>query len=178
MMLSQWSAPSACLSADVKTVYFSLGSNLGDREARLREAIERLEASELHILQRSPVYETEPQDVLDQGWFLNAALEAETELFPMQLLACTQRVESAMGRQHLRIGGPRCIDVDILLYGRAVIHTPQLDIPHPRMHARRFVLEPLAWIAPGLRHPVTGKSVVEMLAEIQGQKVVASDITL
>jgi 2-amino-4-hydroxy-6-hydroxymethyldihydropteridine diphosphokinase len=162
----------------VKTVYLSVGSNLGDREARLREAIERLEASEIHILQRSQVYETEPQDVPDQGWFLNAVLEAETELFPMQLLAYTQRIEREMGRQHLRAGGPRSIDIDILLYGRAVVRTAQLEIPHPRMHARRFVLEPLARIAPGLRHPVTGKSVAEMLAEIQGQKVVVTDLTL
>ncbi len=162
----------------MKTVYFSLGSNLGDREARLREAIEQMEASEIHILQRSPVYETEPQDVPDQGWFLNAVLEGETELFPMQLLACTQGIERAMGRQRLEVGGPRSIDIDILLYGRAVIHTPQLEIPHPRMHARRFVLEPLARIAPGLRHPVTGKSVAEMQAEIQGQKVLATDLTL
>ncbi len=162
----------------MKTVYFSLGSNLGDREARLREAIERLEAAEVRILQRSPVYETEPQNVRDQGWFLNAALEAETDLFPMQLLGCTQRIERAMGRQRTEAGGPRNIDIDILLYGRAVIHTPQLEIPHPRMAARRFVLEPLARIAPGLRHPVTGKNVVEMLAEIQGQKVFATELIL
>jgi len=162
----------------VKTVYFSLGSNLGDREAQLREAIDRMEASEIHILQRSPVYETEPQDVPDQGWFLNAALEAETELFPMQLLACTQRIERAMGRQRSEAGGPRSIDIDILLYGRAVIRAPQLEIPHPRMHTRRFVLEPLARVAPGLRHPVTGKSITEMLAEIHGQKVLATGLTL
>src|SRR5579862_3858375 len=77
-------------SSTVKTVYLSLGSNVGDREARLREAVERLEAADVHILRRSPVYETEPQDVHEQGWFLNAALAAETELFPMQLLGCAQ----------------------------------------------------------------------------------------
>jgi 2-amino-4-hydroxy-6-hydroxymethyldihydropteridine diphosphokinase len=162
----------------VKTVYLALGSNLGDREARLREAVEHLEAAEVHILRRSPVYETEPQDLRDQGWFLNAVLEAETALFPMQLLARTQKIEREMGRRRARIGGPRSIDVDILLYGNFVIHTPQLEIPHPRMTQRRFVLKPLATLAPDLRHPVTGKTVREMLADIQGQRVVPTSLIL
>jgi len=162
----------------VKTVYLALGSNLGDREARLREAVAKLEAAEIHILRRSPVYETEPQDVRDQGWFLNAVLEAETALFPMQLLARTQKIEREMGRQRVKVSGPRSIDIDILLYGNFVIRTPQLEIPHPRMTARRFVLEPLATLAPDLRHLVTGKTVREMLAEIQGQQVAATNLTL
>ena len=121
----------------MKTVYLALGSNLGDREARLREAVAKLEAAEIHILRRSPVYETEPQDVRDQGWFLNAVVEAETALFPMQLLARTQKIEREMGRQRVKVSGPRSIDIDILLYGNFVIRTPQLEIPHPRMTARR-----------------------------------------
>ncbi|HMD48664.1 MAG TPA: 2-amino-4-hydroxy-6-hydroxymethyldihydropteridine diphosphokinase, partial [Bryobacteraceae bacterium] len=128
----------------MKTVYLSLGSNLGDREARLREAVARLDAAEVQVLRRSPVYETEPQDVKDRGWFLNAVIEAETELFPMQLLGRTQKIERELGRLRLKPGGPRTIDIDILLYGHAVVHTPQLEIPHPRMTSRRFVLEPLA----------------------------------
>lgn len=162
----------------MKTAYLALGSNLGDRESRLRDAVAKLEAAEIHIVRRSPVYETEPQDVRDQGWFLNAVLEAETALFPMQLLARTQKIEREMGRQRVKIGGPRTIDIDILLYGNFVIRTPQLEIPHPRMTARRFVLEPLAVIAPDLRHPLTGRTVPEMLAEIQGQRVIATNITL
>ena len=162
----------------MKTVYLALGSNLGDREARLREAVAKLEAAEIHILRRSPVYETEPQDVRDQGWFLNAVVEAETALFPMQLLARTQKIEREMGRQRAKIGGPRSIDLDILLYGNVVIQTPQLEVPHPRMTQRRFVLEPLAALAPDLRHPLTGKTVREMLAEIQGQRVLPTGLTL
>jgi len=162
----------------VKTVYLSLGSNLGDREARLREAVARLDAAEVQVLRRSPVYETEPQDVKDRGWFLNAVIEAETELFPMQLLGRTQKIERELGRLRLKPGGPRTIDIDILLYGHAVVHTPQLEIPHPRMTSRRFVLEPLAQLAPELRHPVLGRTVSEMLAEIQGQQVVATGIIL
>jgi len=162
----------------VKTVYLALGSNLGHREVRLREAVARLKAAEVHILRRSPVYETEPQDLCDQGWFLNAVLEAETALFPMQLLARTQKIERDMGRRRAKIGGPRSIDIDILLYGNFVIRAPQLEIPHPRMTQRRFVLEPLAALVPDLRHPMTGKTVREMLADIQGQRVVATGLTL
>ena len=162
----------------MKTVYLGLGSNLGDREARLREAAARLEAAEVHILRRSPVYETEPQDVLDQGWFLNAVVEAETMLFPIQLLERTQKIEREMGRQRGKTGGARVIDIDILLYGRFVIHTPQLEIPHSRMTGRRFVLEPLAALAPELRHPLTGRTVRELLSEIQGQRVIATDVVL
>jgi len=162
----------------VKTVYLALGSNLGDREARLREAVAKLEAAEIRILRRSPVYETEPQDVRDQGWFLNAVLETETALFPMQLLARTQKIEREMGRQRVKISGPRSIDIDILLYGNFVIRTPQLEIPHPRMATRRFVLEPLAALAPDLRLPLAGRAVKEILADIQGQRVNATNITL
>jgi 2-amino-4-hydroxy-6-hydroxymethyldihydropteridine diphosphokinase len=162
----------------VKTIFLSLGSNVGDREARLREAIVRLDDDDVRVLRRSPVYETEPQDVKDQGWFLNAVIEAETELFPLQLLGRTQTIEMQLGRQRTKVGGPRTLDIDILLYGNFVIRTAQLEIPHPRMASRRFVLEPLAELAPDLRHPVTGRTVREMLAEIRGQQVVPTDIIL
>lgn len=162
----------------MKTVYLALGSNIGDREARLREAVARLKAEEIHVLRCSPVYETEPQDVKDQDWFLNAVLEAETDLFPMQLLGRTQKIEQELGRRRLKQGGPRTLDIDILLYGHAVVRTPQLEIPHPRMASRRFALEPLSQLAPDLRHPVTGRTVREMLAEIRGQQIIATAITL
>jgi 2-amino-4-hydroxy-6-hydroxymethyldihydropteridine diphosphokinase len=147
----------------MKTVYLGLGSNIGDREANLRTAIERLAAPGLHIARVSPVYETEPVYYADQRWFLNLVVEAETDLFPMQLLSRTARIERELGRVRTVPNGPRSIDIDILLYGNAVVRTPRLEIPHPRMAERRFVLAPLADLAPGLRHPVTRKTVAEML---------------
>jgi 2-amino-4-hydroxy-6-hydroxymethyldihydropteridine diphosphokinase len=162
----------------VKIAYLSLGSNLGVREDLLRQAIERLEAAEVHILRRSSVYETEPRDVRNQPWFLNLAIEVETELFPIQLLARIQKIERDLGRQRLKAGGPRSIDIDILLYGNFAIHTSQLEVPHPRMGQRRFVLEPLAELAPDLRHPVTGRTMREMLAETQDQTVRSTGVIL
>jgi len=147
----------------VKTIYLSLGSNLGDRRANLRAAIERLAAPGLRVLRTSPIYETEPVDYTRQPWFLNLVLEAETSLFPLQLLARTQKVERSLGRVRTVPKGPRVIDIDILLYGTAVMRAPALEIPHPRMAERRFVLAPLQDLAPDLRHPVTRKTAAEML---------------
>ncbi len=152
----------------MKRVYLSLGSNLGDREAALRGAIERLP---IRVLRASSVYETEPQDVRDQPWFLNVVVEGETELLPKQLLARLQKLELELGRRRTLPKGPRTVDIDILLYGSAVVETAELTIPHPRMSERRFVLEPLAELAPELRHPVTHRTVREMLGAVQGQKV-------
>lgn len=148
----------------MKLVYLSLGSNLGDRENQLREAIRRLEAAEVHILRESSIRETEPQDVRDQPWFLNMVVEAETELFPKQLLARIHRIESDMGRRRVVPKGPRTIDIDILFYGNALVKSAELDLPHPRIAQRRFVLEPLAELAPDLRHPLNRLTVREMLA--------------
>jgi len=148
----------------LKTVYLGLGSNVGDREANLREALERLEAAGIRVARRSSLYETEPLELRDQPWFLNAVVEVETDLFPRQLLGCLQNIEHEMGRRRVTPKGPRNIDIDILFYGRSVIETPELRVPHPRIAQRRFVLEPLSEIAPVLRHPVTGKTAREMLA--------------
>jgi 2-amino-4-hydroxy-6-hydroxymethyldihydropteridine diphosphokinase len=153
----------------LKTVYLSLGSNLGERERNLEEAIALLEGAGVRVLRRSHVYETEPQEVRDQPWFLNLVLEAATELFPKQLLACALKIERKLGRTRTRPKGPRTIDIDILLYGNAVIDAEELVVPHPRMAERRFVLEPLAELAPDLCHPVTRRSVREMLGAIEGQ---------
>lgn len=155
----------------MKTGYLALGSNIGDREANLREAVRRLEAEDLRLTRKSSLYETAPREMLDQPWFLNAVVEAETGLFPMQLLGRIRKIESEMGRRRVTPKGPRNIDIDILFYGHSVIDTAELQIPHPRMAERGFVLEPLAEIAPHLRHPVTGKTAQEMLAALEPQGV-------
>ncbi|MSV34828.1 MAG: 2-amino-4-hydroxy-6-hydroxymethyldihydropteridine diphosphokinase [Bryobacterales bacterium] len=155
----------------MKTVYIALGSNLGDRVANLLQARERMQSSNLRLTRASSVYETEPRGLLDQPWFLNQVIEAETTLFPRQLLARLLKIEQEMGRQRLLPNGPRVIDLDILLFGNMVMHLPGLEVPHPRMAERRFVLEPLAELAPAIRHPRTGRSVREMLTEVTDQPV-------
>ena len=115
----------------------------------------------------------EIQDLPDQPWFLNIVVEVETELFPRLLLARAQAIELGMGRRRELSKGPRPIDIDILLFGNFIISTSELEVPHPRMSERRFVLEPLAELAPDLRHPATGKTVREMLANVQAQIVKA-----
>ncbi len=153
----------------MKTVYLSLGSNVGDREAYLRAAIEALPGAGIEVARVSPVYETEPVDYTAQAWFLNLVLEARTELFPLQLLMRTARIEGTLGRVRTAPKGPRTLDIDILLYGNAVVRTEGLEIPHPRMSDRRFVLEPLAALAPDLRHPVLGQTMRELLNRVEGQ---------
>jgi 2-amino-4-hydroxy-6-hydroxymethyldihydropteridine diphosphokinase len=135
------------------TVYIALGSNIGDREKNLREAVRRLIESGIHILQSSRFYETEPVDYLDQDWFLNGVLKAETALAPLDLLHAIRGIETQMGSKKAFAKGPRLIDLDILLYDNLTIDTLELQVPHPRMLARRFVLVPLVEIAPYLRHP-------------------------
>jgi 2-amino-4-hydroxy-6-hydroxymethyldihydropteridine diphosphokinase len=154
-----------------KSIYLSLGSNIGDRASNLQAALQQLAAADLRILRVSPAYETEPVEFTAQRWFVNLAAEAETELFPMQLLSRIARVERALGRVRTIPKGPRTIDIDILLYGRSVVHSAKLEIPHPRMSDRRFVLAPLADLAPDLRHPVTRKTIREMLDAAPKQTV-------
>jgi 2-amino-4-hydroxy-6-hydroxymethyldihydropteridine diphosphokinase len=155
----------------LKNVFLSLGSNIGVREAQLDEAVDRLEAAGVQVVRRSSVYETEPQDFHDQPWFLNLVLEVETRLSPIQLLGAIQEIEKAMGRKRDVPKGPRTIDIDILLYGPAIVETGDIQIPHPRLDQRRFVLEPMAELTPDLRHPRSGRTMSELLRDVQGQRV-------
>ena len=154
------------------TVYIALGSNIGDREANLKEAMRLLGESGVEIIKVSSMYETEPVDYLEQPWFFNAVLEAQTDLAPMELLATLRRIETEMGSKKLVRKGPRLIDLDILLYGDETIHTAELEVPHPRMLQRNFVLAPLAEIAPRLRHAGWDASASELLANSSDQSVV------
>jgi 2-amino-4-hydroxy-6-hydroxymethyldihydropteridine diphosphokinase len=146
-----------------QTVYLSLGSNVGDRAKNLRDAVALLRKADIGVTQISSLYETEPVDYLDQPWFLNMVVEAQTELNAVHLLQALHAIESQLGSKKSVAKGPRLIDLDILLFGDAIIDTPELQVPHPRMHLRRFVLQPLAEIAPNARHSVSALRVSEML---------------
>ena len=154
-------------------IYLSLGSNLGDREANLNAALAALSTGGFELRKLSSIYETSPQDVTDQPWFLNLCAAGMTPLAPQDLLRITRDVESTLGRNRdgaaLR-GGPRLIDIDILFYGEEVIATPDLVIPHPRLLSRRFVLEPLLEIAPDLVHPETHRPLRDYLAAVLPQE--------
>jgi 2-amino-4-hydroxy-6-hydroxymethyldihydropteridine diphosphokinase len=147
----------------MKTAYLSLGSNMGDRQQHLDRALAKLASVDLRVLRVSSIYETEPVGLAAQSWFLNLVAEIETDLFPMQLLARVSKIERDLGRVRTVRNGPRTLDIDILLYGKTVVRSLRLEIPHPRMTERRFVLAPLAELAPDLRHPLTHQTVRAML---------------
>jgi 2-amino-4-hydroxy-6-hydroxymethyldihydropteridine diphosphokinase len=162
------------LKRAVRPAYLSLGSNLGNRQENLERALAALEAESIRVTARSSFYETEPQEVWEQPWFLNLAAACETAYFPAQFLTISQRIERELGRVRepgATPKGPRLIDIDILLYGNVVMQTPRLTIPHPRLPLRRFVLEPLLEIAPDLRHPGTGRYLRDYLRKVQGQQL-------
>lgn len=153
------------------TAYLSLGSNIGNREENLRRAVELLKEAGVRVVQNSSIYETEPQDVHEQPWFLNMVTQVETALFPKQLLGRIHKIERELGRKRTTPRGPRTIDIDILMYGDLVMDSTELQIPHPRMAERRFVLEPLLEIASGVRDPLTKKTVAKMLGDCVEQEV-------
>jgi 2-amino-4-hydroxy-6-hydroxymethyldihydropteridine diphosphokinase len=146
-------------------VFLSLGSNLGNRVANIRKALEQLPGVGVEIKQVSSFYKTEPVDFRPQAWFVNCVAEAETRLMPMQLLKAVKLVERALGRRPAVAKRPRAIDIDILLYENVVVRSAVLNIPHERMAERRFVLLPLRELAGNLRHPISKRTVFEMLAE-------------
>jgi 2-amino-4-hydroxy-6-hydroxymethyldihydropteridine diphosphokinase len=154
------------------TVYIALGTNIGEREDNLRLALRHLPEVGVQIRRTSSVYETEPVDYLDQDWFLNTVLEGQTELDALALLRALRLIETQMGSRKAFAKGPRLIDLDVLLYGMETIDTPELQVPHPRMLERKFVLVPLAEIAPTLRHPSWRSGVVQLLASTQDRSQV------
>ena len=155
-----------------KTIYLSLGSNIGNREKNLRTAIAALADAKVRVIRVSSFYETEPVDLREQPWFLNCVVEAETHFDAVMLFRALRELETKMGSKKLVPKGPRLIDVDILLYGDETIETRELQVPHPRMLLRKFVLVPLAEIAPSLQHPSWKGTAEEMLANLRDASVV------
>jgi 2-amino-4-hydroxy-6-hydroxymethyldihydropteridine diphosphokinase len=155
----------------LKAVYLGLGSNIGDREDNLQQALHQLQTRGLRLRRASSLYETEPMGLREQPWFLNQVAEFETELFPLQLLQRIHRIERNLGRRRVVLNGPRTIDIDIVLYGRAIVKMPELEIPHPRYRERRFVLEPLAELNPALNDPETYQTITAMLDAVRNRSV-------
>ena len=152
--------------APVTRVAIALGSNIGDREAHLRYAVDCLAGSLAH-LRVSPFIETEPQHVRPQPLFLNGALVGDCRLAPRALLDVLLAIERQRGRERPHVGAPRTLDLDLVLFGDQVVEGPGLTVPHPRFRQRRFVLEPLAAIAPEMIDPVTGLTVRELLVRVR-----------
>jgi 2-amino-4-hydroxy-6-hydroxymethyldihydropteridine diphosphokinase len=152
-----------------ETAYLSLGSNLGDRAANLLAAVQQLDVAG-RLLAVSALYETQPVDVPNQPWFLNCVAAIETNKTPRELLQLALRIETTMGRLRMSEKGARKIDIDVVLFGDRVVDEPGLKIPHPTMHQRRFVLEPLVEIAPEAPHPGLRKTARELLAALDSEQ--------
>ena len=158
-----------------RVIYLSLGSNLGARESNLARGIDALQRVGIAVEDRSSIYETEPVGLADQPWFLNQVIRGETDQTAVKLLEVCKGIEREIGRTKSERFGPRILDIDILLYGEDTIREESLQIPHPRMNERRFVLVPLVEIAPGLRDPRSGEQYAEILKRLdEGKKVFQS----
>lgn len=153
-------------------VFLSLGSNLGERRSQIEEGIAALRKGGVTIRRRSSLYETEPVGLANQPWFLNVVVAGETNLAPQELLFLCKRIERAAGRKETVRFGPRLLDIDILLYKGRVVHEEGLEVPHPRMHKRRFILVPLVEIAPEIEDSRDGRLFAEVLSRLdEGKKV-------
>jgi len=159
-------------AAKPETVFLSLGSNVGEREKNLHTAIAQLQVVGVNVTKVSSFYDTEPVDLLEQPWFLNCVVQGETAVPAVELLRRLRKIEQDMGSKKLVARGPRLIDLDILLYGQQIVDTAELQVPHPRMHLRRFVVEPLAEIAPDLKHLFWRGTAADLLRELADTSVV------
>jgi 2-amino-4-hydroxy-6-hydroxymethyldihydropteridine diphosphokinase len=152
--------------------FLALGSNLGDREANLRSAVAELRSRGIEVVRSASVYTTEPKEIHDQPWFLNTVVQARTPLEPEALMRACLEIEAALGRERTQLNGPRTIDIDIILAGDRVVRSESVTLPHPRYALRRFVLEPLAEIAPEAVDPIREASAADLLGELADDGIV------
>ena len=153
--------------AELHTAFISVGSNLGDKLENCQQGVSSLTQSSCRLVAQSNIYRTEPVDYLDQDWFVNYVIQIETRLQPLQLLQSIQTIQKEAGRERDEIRfGPRILDLDIILYDVLRMNASDLTIPHPRMHKRRFVLQPLCDINPTLIHPVFNVDIQSLLSAL------------